>query len=189
MKINWPPRPLGLGPPLNLVTLSREHRAGLGRRALQSVALGIAAAIVVATIDQVFFGGETAARTPALDAHPTPAARVLITFVGGFLEEVYFRVLFATAVAIVAWSALRRLADERGVAAAQWTGTIAAMAFVGVWHTWMMADPAADARVLAINSVGNLLYGWTYWRRGVELAVLTHGVLNATLYLGYPLLH
>jgi membrane protease YdiL (CAAX protease family) len=63
------------------------------------------------------------------------------------------------------------------------------MIYVGVWHTWMVADPSSDARVMAINSVGNLLYGWTYWRRGLEYAVLTHGVLNATLYLGFPLLH
>jgi membrane protease YdiL (CAAX protease family) len=189
MKIHWPPPPLGLGPPLNFVTLSREHRAGFGRRALQSVALGLLGAIVVAAIDHVFFAGGTAAVVPPLDAHPTPAARVIIPFIGGFLEEIYFRVLFATAVAIVAWSALRRLAPERGVAVARWTGTITAMVFVGVWHTWMVADPSADARVMAINSVGNILYGWTYWRRGVELATLTHGVLNATLYLGWPLLH
>lgn len=37
MRYHWPPRPLGLGPPLNLVTLSREHRARLGRHAMKSV--------------------------------------------------------------------------------------------------------------------------------------------------------
>lgn len=191
MKIHWPPKEIGLGPPLNLVTLSRQHRDGLGRRALQSVTFGILAALLIAAIDHFFFSGETARGTPALDEHPTPAARVLITFVGALGEELYFRVLFATLVASVLWLALRRLAGRREVAVtvAQWTGTIAAMVYVGLWHTWMVADPSSDTRVMAINSLGNVLYGWMYWRRGLEFAVLTHGTLNATLYLGYPLLH
>jgi len=50
-------------------------------------------------------------------------------------------------------------------------------------------SPSSDARILAINAVGNLLYGWTYWRRGLEMSTLAHGVLNSTLYLGLPLLH
>lgn len=172
--------------------MSPGGRARFGRRALEGVALAVAAAIVIAAIDQLFFGGETARRTPPLDAHPTPPARVAITFVGGLLEELLFRVFAATAVATVVWSALRRGVGERAghVAAAQWTGTLAAAILVGVWHAWMLDDPAAsDARILAVNAVGNVLYGWTYWRRGLELSTLTHGALNATLYLGLPLLH
>jgi membrane protease YdiL (CAAX protease family) len=192
IRFTWPPRLLGLGPPLNLVTGSPEHRRGLGRRALESVAFAVAAAIVVAVIDQLLFGGETARRTPALDAHPTPPARVAVTFIGGLLEELVFRACFATAVATAVLFALRRGVGERAshVAAAQWTGTIAAALLVGVWHVGMVGDAASGgARVLAVNAVGNVLYGWTYWRRGLELSTLTHGTLNATLYLGMPLLH
>ena len=64
------------------------------------------------------------------------------------------------------------------------------MIFVGVWHVGMVGDPSTnDVRVLAVNGVSNLVYGWTYWRRGLEMSTLTHGVLNACLYLGLPLLH
>jgi membrane protease YdiL (CAAX protease family) len=192
MKFHWPPRPLGLGPPLNLVSFSREHRAKLGKSALQSIALAIVAAVVIAAIDGFFFGGVTTLRTPALDQHPTPAMRVVISFVGGFLEELVFRVIFATGVAAVVWYLLRLVRGERPshVAPAQWTGTIAAMVFVGVWHVGMVGDPSAnDVRVLVVNGVSNLVYGWTYWRRGLEMSTLAHGVLNATLYLGLPLLH
>lgn len=192
MRYHWPPRALGLGPPLNLVTLAPEHRARLVRHAWQSIACALAAALVITAIDQFFFEGATARRTPALDAHPTPQARVGITFIGGLLEEVVFRVFFATVVAAAVWSALRHGIGERTshVAVAQWTGTISAAILVGVWHVWMVSDPSSnDARVLAVNAVGNLLYGWTYWRRGLEMAALTHGSLNSALYLGLPLLH
>ncbi|MBA3558773.1 MAG: CPBP family intramembrane metalloprotease [Gemmatimonadaceae bacterium] len=122
---------------------------------------------------------------------PRRPARVAITFIGGLLEELFFRVFFATTVAAAAWSALRRTVGERTshVAVAQWTGTVAAVIFVGLWHVWMCTDPSSnDARVVMVNA-GNLLYGWTYWRRGLEMSTLTHGALNATLYLGLPLLH
>lgn len=191
MRLHWPPRALGLGPPLNLLSLSRELRPLLGPRVLQSFALAMAAAALIATIDQFFFGGETARRTPALDAHPTPAMRVLISFVGGLSEELFFRVGVATAVASVAWLALRRLLGEQKstVATVQWMGTIAAAIYVGVWHTTMTTDATGFMRVVTVNAIANLLYGWTYWRRGLELSTLTHGVLNASLYLGMPLLH
>jgi len=191
MQLHWPPRALGLGPPLNLVTRSREQRAGFARRASQSAALGVAAAVVVAAIDYLIFNGETARRTPALDAHPTPLARVAITFVGGLAEELFFRVGVATLVATGVWAVLHRTVGERPVTvtAAQWVGTIAAAVYVGVWHVGMASDPGGTARVVTINVVGNLLYGWTYWRRGLELSTLTHGILNGTLYIGLPLLH
>ena len=175
-----------------MVTLAPDHRAGLIRHAVQSTVFAVAAAILVAVLDQLLFDGVTATRTPALDAHPSPAARVAISFVGGLLEELVFRLFLATAVATIVWLALGRSVGHgpTSAAAAQWTGTIVAMVLVGVWHVSMVGDPNADpARVLAVNAVGNLLYGWTYWRRGFEMAVLTHGVLNSTLYLGLPLLH
>ena len=55
MKFPWPPRSLGLGPPLNLITLSPQHRTKLGSHALQSIVFAFIAAIIIATIDQVFF--------------------------------------------------------------------------------------------------------------------------------------
>lgn len=191
IKFSWPPKPLGLGAPLNLVTFLRLPPAEMARRALQSVTFGILAAFLIAAIDHVFFDGQTARGTPALDEHPTPAARVMITFIGGLGEELFFRVFFATAVASVVWLAFRRVSAQRAlvVTLAQWTGTVCAMIYVMLWHVWMSSDPSGEARIMAINSVGNLLYGWMYWRRGLEFAALTHGVLNATLYLGYPLLH
>ena len=191
MKIQWPPAALGLGPQLNLVMLLPDRRTRLGGHALQQVGLAIALAMVIAAIDQVFFGGMTAQRTPALDLHPTPPARVIVTFAGGLVEELLFRVLVATGVASLLWMGIRRASGESrfGVATAQWTGVIAAAVFVAVWHVGMSNDAGGAARVVAVNLIANLLYGWTWWRRGLEMAVLTHGTLNASLYLGLPLLH
>lgn len=189
---SWPPRPLGLGPPLNLVSLSRETRRQMARHAVQACVLAVGAAALIALIDQLFFAGATSLRTPALDEHPTPAARVLVTFAGGFVEEIAFRVLVATAVAALAWFAVRRVGSRRPqemVVGAQWLGTIAAALCVALWHVGMSLDSAGYWRVVTVNMVSNLLYGWTWWRRGLEMAVLTHGTLNASLYLGLPLLH
>jgi hypothetical protein len=122
-KLFWPPKAIGLGAPLNLATFLRLPHAEIARRALESVTFAILGATLVAAIDYFFFEAVTARATPALDEHPTPTARVLITFIGGLLEELFFRVLFATAVASVVWLALRRLITQREMAVtlAQWT--------------------------------------------------------------------
>ena len=116
----------------------------------------------------------------------------MVTFGGGLLEELVFRLLLASAIAGVVWTALRR-ASRSGpshAAAAEWIGTASSALVVGIWHAWMISDPtSSDTRVIVVNLVSNVLYGWTFWRRGLEMAVLTHGTLNAALYLGLPLLH
>jgi len=34
----------------------------------------------------------------------------------------------------------------------------------------------------------NVVYGWLYWWRGLELAILPHMVVDATLYIAVPVI-
>lgn len=58
MKIRWPPRPLGLGTPLNLAAASRETRPLLSRWWLVPV-LGLATALLVVSIAGSIGGGDS----------------------------------------------------------------------------------------------------------------------------------
>lgn len=187
MKVRWPPEPLGLGTPLNLALLSPETRSRLARRWWLAPVVGLAAALVDVAVDHVFFGGETMRRTPDLGAHPPVINRVAVTTIGSIGEELFFRVGVATVVAWAVYWILRRvLADPRSVA--QWSGILVAATWSGLWHVGMVGNPADFWRVMTINLIGSIVYGWFYWRRGFELAVLAHITLNTALYVGVPAL-
>jgi hypothetical protein len=63
-----------------------------------------------------------------------------------------------------------------------------AATWVGLWHVGMIGSPADFWRVMTVNLIGNVVYGWFFWRRGFELAVLVHITLNTALYVGVPAL-
>ena len=58
-----------------------------------------------------------------------------------------------------------------------------AAAYAGMTH---VGNPADFLRVVTVNGVAALVYGWLYWRRGLELAILNHMVVTACLYIAVP---
>ena len=187
MHLRWPPAPLGLGPPLNLALLAPTTRARLARSWWLPPVLGLATALALFTADRLFFGGATMARTPALSAHPPVGSRVLVAFLGSLFEELVFRVALATVAAWIAYWLLRRALSDP-IRVAQGIGVLVAVLGVGLMHVGQVGRPSEFWRIMTINAVGHVVYGWLFWRRGFELAVLTHAVVTMLLYIGWPAL-
>jgi len=187
MKLRWPPKPLGLGTPLNLAVLSPETRAQLARSWWLAPVVGIAAALAVVAIDRVLFGGVTMRGTPDLSSHPSIGARVLVALIGSLFEELVFRVGVATVTGWLSYWILQQVMSNP-VRVAQWVGVITAAAAIGFMHVGQGDDPTRLWRILSVNAVGNIAYGWIYWRRGLELAWATHVVVTCALFIGVPAL-
>ncbi len=184
MKWHWPPRPLGLGTPLNLAALSPEMRT-LGLRWWgEALGTGLLTVLLIVTVDALFFGGVTVGKLPPLEDHPPLTSRLLVAVLGAALEELFFRALLATAVAWLVYGVLSRLVD-RPRATAQWLGVVAAFALMAWWHT---GSPTDATRVLAVNAVAAAAYGWLYWWRGLEAAILGHLVVSLALLIVIPAL-
>lgn len=187
MKLRWPPRPLGLGTPLNLASLSAETRPLLARGGWLAPLAGLAAALAVVAVDAMFFGGHTMRQTPALSAHRPIGNRVGVAIIGSLVEEVVFRLGIATASAWLVHMILRRVSAHPR-SQAQWAGVLVAAAAAGLMHVGQTGEPSELWRIMTVNAVINCVYGWVYWRRGLELAVLTHAVATGILYIGVPAL-
>lgn len=188
MTLLWPPRPIGLGTPLNLASMAPELRPVLRRWAALAPLLGAMIVIVVTGIDLLFFGGVTVRRMAegAGGTHPPVVTRVLISVYGSVLEELLFRVLLATLVAWLAYLVMSLFTAKPKVAA-EWLGTIAAAAVMGLWwHLHGRFDFFTVARVLSANMVIGVAYGWLYWSKGLEVAMLTHAVVYLCLFFVVP---
>lgn len=183
MRPRWPPSPLGLGTPLNLAVLAPRTRLAFVRwwwwRAL---ALGLAAALILVALDAVLFEGRTVQRLPELNSDPPLGSRVLVVLVGSVGEELFFRTLLATFVGWVAHLSLSRVTG-RSKTLGQWFGVLVAATLAGVWH---LGNPPDAVRVMTISGIVGIAYGWLYWWRGLESAILAHMTVTGFLYFAAP---
>ena len=111
---------------------------------------------------------------------------VMMLLGAAFREEVLFR-LFALNVFV--WIATKALRRREPGAKIVWA-SITVVAFIfALMHlaplTQLLELTELSVAVGLLLSTGaGVLFGWTYWRYGLLIAVVTHAVCNVSLYLG-----
>ena len=166
--------------------LSNEARAKLARSWWWAPVLGVAIALCIIASDSVFFDGVTMRGTPDLNAHPPVVSRILIALIGSLAEEIVFRIGLATIAAWIGYLILRHLMSSPRVAA-HLIGAVAGTTGSVLMHVGQNSHTELW-RIVSINVVGNTVYGILYFRRGLELAWLTHVIVTSLLYIGVPAL-
>ena len=179
--------PLGLGAPwlgARFYGRAKPVSSAWSRAAL----LGAAAALVVLGAIALF-------GAPIEDSSPKPASLgfalkgLLASPYGAVVEEIELRVFV---MGLFAWL-LSRLAGKQ---AKPWLMlaaiALAALAF-GAGHLSMAAQLVpltfgVVARVVAYNAFAGFVFGWLYWKRGFEHAMLAHFCADLVLHVAAPLL-
>lgn len=177
------------------VGLFFAHRAGLGAPILEgwlageevsarlesilvpSILLGVAGAVTVIAVDRLIF-------MPMLPGFSTIITRIggwqgiVASFYGGILEELETRLLVLS---VVAWLIGRLSHTTQGTPSrrALWIATIAAASVFALGHlpatsVTVAITPLVVMRSLVLNGGLGLLFGYRYWKRGLEAAMLTH---------------
>lgn len=185
MKLPWPPRPLGLGTPLNLALLSPDGRALVARSWWLPLVLGTSLPLLMLAVDQVLFAGVSLERVRQLGTEPL-GLRLLIMVYSAVSEEVIYRLFVAT---LAAWlmylGSSRFLRDSKNLS--QWVGVLIAAYLFGLAHVGNLPDvPMPVLRAVTLNGIAAVALGWLYWWRGLELAILTHMLAIAVLYIVVP---
>jgi len=186
LKFRWPPRPLGLGTPLNLALAAPSTRSLLLRNWWLPLMAGVTASIAVLLADQALFAGASLGRVREIGSQPL-STRLAIMIRCAVEEELIYRVFIATLVAWLVWLAVSRFYREPKQLA-QWVGILVAAYLFGLAHVAGLANVAHPVlRAVTINGIAGIVLGWIYWWRGLELAILTHMVAIATVYIVVPL--
>ncbi len=179
---------VGLGSPW--LRALRFGRPRLAQPWLRAILLGLASGAAIIALSPVF----DAHMPPAL--HPMPAASaaqfswagLLASFYGGIVEEVELRLFFMT---LIVWAVARLTRRAPGPALFWIAIAVAALAF-GAGHLpaaakiWPL-DAVVITRTLFLNSVGGMVFGWLYWKQGMESAVLGHFSADLVLHVAAPL--
>jgi membrane protease YdiL (CAAX protease family) len=160
---------------------------GPGLRADTGVALAVGAvvAIVVLAGDlalRPLLGGATDDLARAV---PGPAALLAGLLYGGITEELVTRWGLLSLVAWALWRVLQRN-DEPPRRWIVWAAIVVSAAAFGAAHlplTGAVTDLTVPVvlRALLLNGLGALAFGWLFWRRSLEAAMLAHGASHVVL--------
>lgn len=186
---------IGLGTPILEAKLAGESVTARARALiLPSVVLGVAASLVI-------LGLETFVFVPALRAELGEAAKSLLTpgvappawqgllasFYGGIDEEVLLRLFILSLLAFLG-KFVSRTAEGRPTAAVLWAANLFAAILFGLGHLPATAailpiTPVVILRAIVLNGSAGLVFGYLYFTRGLESAMLSHFSADIVLHV------
>lgn len=155
----------------------------------------VATALVAFAIDALFFHG-LGVTLPAPEIHARIEVEPWRGFVAGFYasisEEVFDRLFLLSLVAWIGIKLFRVRGEGRGRTAALWTANVLTALFFGVYHIenemlFGEVTPLVMARTVLIILGPGLAFGYLYWKRGLEAAMLSHFVIDAVVHSVRPI--
>ena len=177
---------VGLGAPI-LESATRGEAVGDKVRAILplSISLGILGTLIVLGLEIFFFQpamlkelGNTAARLNLQISPPAAWKGLLASFYGGITEEIQLRLLIMS---FLVWLGhfLRRTTEGKPANAVLWIANILAAVLFGLGHLPALAmlvplTPLVIARTVILNGILGIAFGWLYWKRGLEAAMVSH---------------
>jgi hypothetical protein len=181
---------VGLGSPLLQALVARRKPAWPRLRPYQAVVLGVLAASAIVAASLVLDPLLPRPLHPLADPGAGRSALngLLASFYGGIAEELQLRLFLMT---LVAWL-LARFGRRQLPPAAYWVAILFAAVLFGMGHLPAAAalwglDGIVVARTLLLNGLAGIVFGWLYWKRGIEMAMLAHFSADIVLHVLAPL--
>ncbi|HUH51974.1 MAG TPA: CPBP family intramembrane glutamic endopeptidase [Flavobacterium sp.] len=118
---------------------------------------------------------------------PTLAARFLY---GGLTEEILMRFGLMT---LIVWIASKIFKGTKPIA--YWTGIIIASILFALGHfpiAYQAVENPSTGLLMYIligNTLGGLIFGWVYWKKGLESAFLAHIFAHIIMLMAEPMLN
>lgn len=171
-------QPIGLDSPFARALVYRRALPALTRRTLISAALaGSATGLLLLVLDRLI----QLWMPPGIQALPASIAlwkRLLAAFYGGITEELLLRLFTMTLIAWIIWKVVYK-AQLPPNAIVFRAAIVAAAVLFGIGHLpaaalfWPLT-PLVVARVIALNALGGIAFGYIYWQWGLEYCMLAH---------------
>lgn len=154
-----------------------------------ALAAGIALAVFMALADAVLFRPAMPAFfARAQDLQPAAIATMVMgVLYGGVTEELMMRWGAMSLFAWIGWKNLQRGSGALHPAVAWGAITLAALLFA-VGHlpaalATGFSGPLLVLRVLLLNTIAGAVFGWLFWRRSLEAAMVAHASVHVAFYL------
>ncbi len=186
---------VGLGTPI-LDSMTRGESVADNVRAILpiSILLGVASTLIVLGLEFFYFQpailkelGDTAAVLNLQTSQPAAWKGLLASFYGGIAEEIQLRLFIMS---LLAWLGkfISRTPEGKPTLAIFWIANILAAILFGLGHLPAMLSlvpltPLVIARTVVLNGLLGIIFGWLYWKRGLESAMISHFSADIVLHV------
>jgi hypothetical protein len=177
---------IGLGAPILEAYLARQEVTDRIKAILiPSIALGVIASLIIIGLDATVFGpalvaelGKTSEALSRVSIQPPAWQGFLASFYGGIDEEIAMR-LFLLSLFVFIGKFVSHTDDGRPTLPVLWIANILAAILFGLGHlpgtaTLIPITPLVAARAVVLNGLAGIAFGYLYWTRGLESAMLSH---------------
>jgi membrane protease YdiL (CAAX protease family) len=186
---------IGLGFPILEARLNGESVKGKVRAILPlSIAIGVVASLLIIGLEAVLFQpallrelGDSVNTLNLQSAQPPAWQGFLASFYGGIAEEIMLRLFVMS---LLAWlgSFISKTTDGKPTSAVFWIANILAAVLFGLGHlpaTAMLIPltPLVITRAIVLNGLAGIGFGWLYWKRGLESAMVAHFSADIVLHV------
>lgn len=186
---------IGLGLPIVEARLNGESIKDKVRAILPlSIAVGVVASLLIIGLEVAIFQpallrelGDSVNTLNLQTAQPPAWQGFLASFYGGISEEVMLRLFVMS---LLAWlgSFISKTTEGKPTSAVFWTANILAAVLFGLGHlpaTAMLIPltPLVITRAIVLNGLAGVAFGWLYWKRGLESAIIAHFSADIVLHV------
>lgn len=158
-----------------------------------SIGLGILAGLLITGLDYLFLlAGITTNIAVAGQIYPPAWQGFLASFYGGINEEILLRLFLMT---LIVWIIVKIKKTQEGkpTKIGMWSAIFLAAIIFGIGHLPTVLaitapTPLLITRVIVLNATGGIIFGWLYWKKGLESAMISHFSADIILHVIVPLL-
>jgi membrane protease YdiL (CAAX protease family) len=186
---------IGLGAPILEARVRGETVADKVRAILPvSIILGVVASVLIIGLELLIFQpalmkelGDSANALNLQNAQPAAWKGFLASFYGGIVEEVLLRLFLMS---LLAWLGkfISHTADGLPTSGVFWVANILAAIIFGLGHlpataTIIPITALVITRAIVLNGLAGVAFGWLYWKRGLEAAMISHFSADIVLHV------
>jgi membrane protease YdiL (CAAX protease family) len=179
---------VGMGLPILQGVLEGKNQAKELKSILPiSVILGAASGVVIVLLSIPF----NRLIPEFMNAERIPAWKAfLASFYGGIAEEVFLR-LFVVSLLVWLGFLFKKTPTGRPTNPGIWIAIVLAAIVFGLGHLPATAqittlNGIVIARAILLNGVGGVVFGWLYWKKGLESAMIAHFSADIVLHIIAP---
>jgi len=174
-----------IGFKLPLLTSWIEHKKIKYRGILLlSIILGLIVGIIIFVLDKFVFQ-----QSITLNMSVPLWQGFLACFYGGIAEEILMRLFLMSLFVFIILKIFRRKEKNSLII---WISIILVAILFGLGHLPITSavvsiTPIVILRAVVLNGIGGIVFGWLYWKKGLESAIISHFVTDIFIQIIIPL--
>ncbi|HEX7467270.1 MAG TPA: CPBP family intramembrane glutamic endopeptidase [Methanobacterium sp.] len=153
-----------------------------------SIGLGVLSGIIIVILSFLFTPVSSIFQNASISVPIWKA--FLACFYGGISEEILLRLFLMTLIVWIFFK-INKTADGKPTVIGIWLAIIISAVIFGLGHlpitgTITSITPLIVVRAVLLNGIAGIVFGWLYWKKGLESAMIAHFSADIVLQVIFP---